>query len=41
MSFADFVHAVASIPDDDSDEHFRSQTDYIADSSIGFRAIDL
>jgi len=30
MSFEAFVHAVASISDDDADEHFRSQYTYVA-----------
>jgi hypothetical protein len=29
MSFEEFVHAVASIPDADADEHFRSQHNYL------------
>ena len=39
MSFREFVHAVASIPDEDADEHFRSQADYVTNSS-GEVAID-
>lgn len=31
MPFADFVAAVAQIPDDDADEHFRSQYTFITD----------
>ncbi len=31
MPFADFVQAVAAIPDPDADEHFRSQADYLTD----------
>lgn len=31
MSFGDFVRAVASIPDDDADAHFRSQHTFITD----------
>jgi chondroitin 4-sulfotransferase 11 len=30
MSFEEFVHAIALIPDDDADEHFRSQHTYLA-----------
>jgi hypothetical protein len=29
MSFEEFVHAVARIPDAEADEHFRSQHDYV------------
>ncbi len=32
MTFEDFVHAVASIPDVESDEHFRSQYTYLTNS---------
>lgn len=32
MSFVDFVHAVASIPDSEADEHFRSQADFVSNS---------
>ena len=32
MPFAEFVHAVASIPDEEADEHFRSQSDYLINS---------
>jgi len=39
MSFREFVHAVASIPDQEADEHFRSQADYVSNSS-GLLAID-
>jgi hypothetical protein len=39
MSFREFVHAVALIPDEDADEHFRSQADYVTNSS-GEVAID-
>ncbi len=39
MSFRDFVRAVASIPDEDADEHFRSQSDYVTNAS-GFVAVD-
>ena len=39
MSFEDFVRAVASIPDDRADEHFRSQADYVINSR-GMVAVD-
>ena len=39
MSFADFVRAIASIPDEDADEHFRSQSDFVSNSS-GVVAVD-
>ena len=39
MSFADFVQAVAAIPDQDADEHFRSQSDYVTNAS-GVVAVD-
>ena len=39
MSFDDFARAVASIPDDEADEHFRSQSDYVINSS-GCVAVD-
>jgi hypothetical protein len=39
MSFADFVRAVASIPDEDADEHFRSQSDFVSNSD-GVVAVD-
>ena len=39
MSFTDFVQAVASILDEDADEHFRSQSDYVTNLS-GSVAID-
>ena len=39
MSFESFVHAVASIPDADADEHFRSQHPYLTDD-LGGVAID-
>lgn len=39
MSFRDFVHAVASIPDEDADEHFRSQADYVTNAH-GAVAVD-
>lgn len=39
MSFSDFVHAVASIPDASADEHFRSQAQYVTNSA-GLLAID-
>lgn len=39
MSFQEFVRAVASIPAEDADEHFRTQADYITNSS-GRIAID-
>lgn len=39
MSFADFVQAVACIPDADADEHFRSQSDYVTNAS-GQLAVD-
>lgn len=32
MSFDDFVHAVSTIPDDEADEHFRSQADYVCNA---------
>ncbi|MBO6558811.1 MAG: sulfotransferase family 2 domain-containing protein [Pseudomonadales bacterium] len=32
MSFRDFAYAVASIPDGEADEHFRSQADYVTNS---------
>ncbi|MGI9327336.1 MAG: sulfotransferase family protein [Pseudomonadales bacterium] len=39
MSFSDFVHAVSSISDEDADEHFRSQSDYVT-NSYGSVAVD-
>lgn len=39
MSFEKFVHAVASIPEAEADEHFRSQHDYLTNSS-GDIAVD-
>lgn len=39
MSFEDFVRAVASISDDEADEHFRSQADYVTNAS-GCVAVD-
>lgn len=39
MSFTDFVHVVASIPDQVADEHFRSQSDYVVNAS-GTVAVD-
>ena len=33
MPFDDFVRAVSSIPDEEADEHFRSQSDYVTNSS--------
>ena len=39
MSFRDFVSAVASIPDEDADEHFRSQSHYVTNAS-GIVAVD-
>lgn len=39
LSFSDFVHAVASIPDQEADEHFRSQTEYVKNPA-GLIAID-
>ena len=39
MSFTDFAYAVASIPDEDADEHFRSQADYVTNSA-GHVAVD-
>lgn len=39
MSFRDFALAVASIPDEEADEHFRSQADYVTNSA-GLIAID-
>ena len=39
MSFQAFAHAVASIPDEEADEHFRSQADYVTNSA-GLVAID-
>jgi hypothetical protein len=39
MSFEDFVHAVAAIPDDAADDHFRSQHTYLTNSS-GEVAVD-
>jgi hypothetical protein len=39
MSFERFVRSVASIPDRDADEHFRSQADYVVNSS-GVVALD-
>lgn len=39
MSFSDFARAVASIPDEEADEHFRSQADYVTNSA-GLVAID-
>ena len=39
MSFEEFVHAVASISDEDADEHFRSQSDYVTNSR-GSVAVD-
>ncbi len=39
MSFNDFVRAVAVIPDEEADEHFRSQVDYITNAK-GVVAID-
>ena len=39
MSFTDFAHAVVSIPDQQADEHFRSQTDYLT-SARGALAVD-
>ncbi len=35
MSFDDFVVAVASIPDEDADEHFRSQLSFITNAAGG------
>ena len=32
MSFDDFVQAVASIPDDRADEHFRSQHSFVTNT---------
>lgn len=32
MGFAEFVQALAEIPDSAADEHFRSQADYVADA---------
>jgi chondroitin 4-sulfotransferase 11 len=39
MSFEDFVHAVAGIPDDDADPHFRSQHTFVCDDT-GRLALD-
>lgn len=39
MSFDDFVQAVASIPDDQADEHFRSQHAFVANTE-GAIAVD-
>jgi len=39
MSFIDFAHAVASIPDQQADEHFRSQADYLTNAR-GSLAVD-
>lgn len=39
MSFSDFVHAVASIPDQEADEHFRPQSEYVTNTA-GLIAID-
>lgn len=39
MSFEEFVSAVALIPDEDADEHFRSQSCYLTNSS-GAIAVD-
>jgi len=39
MSFSEFARTVASIPDDNADEHFRSQADYITNSA-GSVAVD-
>lgn len=39
MSFEKFVHAVASIPEAEADEHFRSQHDYLTNLS-GDIAVD-
>jgi chondroitin 4-sulfotransferase 11 len=39
MSFTEFVHAVAAIPDEQADEHFRSQADYLTNSR-GSLAVD-
>ena len=33
MSFEAFVHAVASIPDEEADEHFRSQAAFVCNTS--------
>lgn len=40
MSFDDFVRAVASIPDDQADAHFRSQHRFVTDDE-GALAVDL
>jgi len=39
MSLRDFVQAVAAIPDQNADEHFRSQSDYLINAS-GAIAVD-
>lgn len=39
MTFADFVHAVAAIPDDQADEHFRAQAGYVTNAA-GAIAVD-
>lgn len=39
MSFTEFAHAVASIPDQQADEHFRSQADYLTNTR-GSLAVD-
>lgn len=39
MSFVDFAYAVASIPDQHADEHFRSQADYLTNTE-GSLAVD-
>jgi len=40
MAFEDFVRAVAAIPDDEADDHFRSQHPYLTNSS-GAIAVDV
>ncbi len=39
MSFADFVDAIAAIPDEQADEHFRSQAGYVTNAA-GAIAVD-